>query len=353
MKIIVVLVCASLALAAGRKSSGKPDASSRKTRQQYAAHEDASSAPAYVDYGTYEYGGLSDAALASLSAHYADAAAAAASSSAHRQRQVGFSAGGGLVSIARGAADQAHNSVANQQSAAGQAAYVAKNQLAQSAAQSAATAAAALAGKQVILLGLEQQSRDAHVAVDGEKMQLQQAQRSATAAQNAAQQAAHQLQVVTAAMNAAQATSDHAAQSAAEAAAELAAQTTMVGQAKARAQTIDEQLASARVDFEATQAASEKAAAAAQQAQNNAAAAAAHAAEAAAQASANQISSLPTLPIDSHETHAHPAAGTSPAAHQLYALPPGQHENSLLTVATAPHASSPLLADSYDYKEYY
>lgn len=57
------------------------------------------------------------------------------------------------MSIAQGAANQAHSAIANQFAAADQAAYVAKNQIAQSAAQSAATAQAALAGKQVILSG--------------------------------------------------------------------------------------------------------------------------------------------------------------------------------------------------------
>lgn len=344
MKVLIILACASLALGAPGRKPAKQE--TRKPREQFGGQ--------YADYGTYEYGGLADIAeVPSLPAHYVDAAPSATYGAAAPPRlqhaparHVGFSAGGGLVSIARGAADQAHNSVTNQHSAAGQAAYVAKNQLAQSAAQSAATAAAALAGKQVILAGLEQQSRDAHVAVDGEKMQLQQAQRAATAAQNSAQQAAHQLQVVTAAMNAAQATSDHAAQAAAEAAAELAAQTTMVGQAKARAQTIDEQLAAARIDFEATQAASDKAAASAQQAQNNAAAAAAHAAESAALASANQVSSLPEpLPVESHPAVSHPAG---PSGHELLALQHQQH-NSLVSSVSA----APLLADSYDYKEYY
>lgn len=348
MKLFVILACASLALAAPGKKSSKGE--SRKPREHYVSP--------YADYGAYEYAGLAELPLLS-SQHYGDAAPSASygSGASHAglahghhglSRHVGFSAGGGLVSIARGAADQAHNSVANQHSAAGQAAYVAKNQLAQSAAQSAATAAAALAGKQVILAGLEQQSRDAHVAVDGEKMQLQQAQRAATAAQNSAQQAAHQLQVVTAAMNAAQATSDHAAQAAAEAAAELAAQTSMVGQAKARAQTIDEQLAATRLDFEATRAASEKAAAAAQLAQNNAAAAAAHAAEAGAHATANQVSSLPAFPVDSHETDSHEVVAhpSAPHGHELQLQ---HHHNSILTTVPA----APLHSDSYDYKEYY
>lgn len=81
-----------------------------------------------------------------------------------------------------------------------------------------------------------------------------------------------------AALNAAQATSDHAAQSAAEAAGELAAQIAMVGAAKQRLQALFEQLRGVRIDFDATQAAAQKAAAAAQLAQQNAAEAAAAAA---------------------------------------------------------------------------
>ncbi|XP_053984553.1 translation initiation factor IF-2-like [Hylaeus volcanicus] len=191
----------------------------------------------------------------------------------------GFSVGGPLASIAKGAADEAHTQLSNQQTAAGQAAYVAKNTLAQAASQSAATAAAALAGKQIVVQGLEQQSRDAHVAVDGENLQLQQAVRAASAARTTAKQAMHQLQVITAALNAAQTTVDRASQAAAEAAAELAAQTTMLGQAKARAESVDEQLTSARLDYETTQSAAQKAANAAAAAQNNAAAAAAQVAD--------------------------------------------------------------------------
>ncbi|XP_076235696.1 uncharacterized protein LOC143180055 [Calliopsis andreniformis] len=197
-------------------------------------------------------------------------------------RKPGQSVGGPLVSIAKGAAEQAHTQLSNQQNAAGQAAYEAKNTLAQAAVQSAATAAAALAGKQIVVQGLEQQSRDAHVAVDGEQLQLQQAERSANAARTTAKQAMQQLQVIQAALNSAQSTSDRAAQAAAEAAAELAAQTTMLGQAKARAETLDEQLTAARLDYESTQAAAQKAATAAAAAQNNAAAAAAHVADNAA-----------------------------------------------------------------------
>lgn len=70
---------------------------------------------------------------------------------------------------------------------------MAKNTLAQSAAQASATAQAALAGKQVLLSGLEQQVRDAKVGLQGEEMQLQQAKRAAQAAANAAQQAMHQV----------------------------------------------------------------------------------------------------------------------------------------------------------------
>ncbi|XP_029176531.1 late embryogenesis abundant protein, group 3-like [Nylanderia fulva] len=243
----------------------------------------------YVDHGAPALG------LIDSNSHVETAPVRVIAASSHRSSLIrpGYSVGGPLASIAKGAADQAHTQLNQQPAAAGQAAYVAKNTLAQAAAQSAATAAAALAGKQIILMGLEQQFRDANVAVDGETQQLQQAQRAATAARNAAQQAMHQVQVITTALNAAQATAEHAAQAAAEAAAELAAQTTMVGQAKARVETIAEQLAAARLDFETTQAAAQKAANAAQAAQNNAAAAAAHAANtAAAAATANHPVSL-------------------------------------------------------------
>ncbi|XP_015120265.1 general transcriptional corepressor CYC8 [Diachasma alloeum] len=280
----------------------------------------------------------------------------------------GFSVGGGLVSIARGSADQARTALGSQHSAAGQAAYVAKNQLAQSAAQSAATANAAFAGKQIIFLGLQQQSADAHTAVDGEKRQLEQAARAAQAARNAAQQAMHQVQVITAALNAAQATQDHAAQAAAEAAAELAAQTTMLGQAKARAQSIDEQLEAARIDFEATQSARDKAQAAAQQAQNNAAAAAAHAAESAAvnhpqlsvaeEEDGHHTAVAAKLQADSHEELAHPQAYLPPPQYEDV-----DHEQTLLIHRNSLQSAPPALfqahqgahdhADEYDYKGYY
>lgn len=48
--------------------------------------------------------------------------------------KIGYSAGSGLRSIAQGSADQANNAVQNQPIAANQAAYVAKNTLAQAAA---------------------------------------------------------------------------------------------------------------------------------------------------------------------------------------------------------------------------
>ncbi|XP_026332113.1 uncharacterized protein LOC113239356 [Hyposmocoma kahamanoa] len=192
----------------------------------------------------------------------------------------GYSRGSGLRTIAVGSANQAKTALGNQAAAAYQAAYVAKNTLAQSAAQASATAQAALAGKQVILSGLEQQVRDAKVALQGEEMQLQQAKRSAQAAAQAAQQAMHQVNVIQAALNAAQATSENANEAASQAAGELGAQTAMVGAARQRLHTLQEQLHGVRIDFEATQTAARKAQAAAQQAQANAAAAAAKAAAA-------------------------------------------------------------------------
>ncbi|KYQ55844.1 hypothetical protein ALC60_05125 [Trachymyrmex zeteki] len=284
-----------------------------KTKKQILDHE-------VVDGYELQYAGAPELGLLESNSHYIETAPViAVAASGHRGShllQPGYSVGGPLASIAKGAADQAKTQLNQQPSAAGQAAYVAKNTLAQAAAQSAATAAAALAGKQIIVMGLEQQSRDAYVAVDGEKQQLQQAQRAAAAAKNAAQQAMHQVQVITTALNAAQATAEHASQAAAEAAAELAAQTTMVGQAKARAEMIAEQLAAARLDFETTQAAAQKAANAAQAAQSNAAAAAAHA--------------------------AHTAAATAAANHQA-----SLHDEERLGLVNA------LPLDAYDYKSYH
>lgn len=106
---------------------------------------------------------------------------------------VGYSIGSGLVSIAQGAADQANTAIQNQHEAGGQAAFQAKNSLAQNAAAAAATAQAALAGKQVIVNNLEQQVRDAQGQVASESQQLTQAQRAAAATQQAAQHAQAQV----------------------------------------------------------------------------------------------------------------------------------------------------------------
>lgn len=117
-------------------------------------------------------------------------------SSAYTRRNrhgVGYSIGSGLVSIAQGAADQANTAIKNQQVAGGQAAFQAKNSLAQNAAAAAATAQAALTGKQVIVNNLEQQVRDTQGQVTSEAQQLTQAQRAAAATQNAAQQAQAQV----------------------------------------------------------------------------------------------------------------------------------------------------------------
>ncbi|GBP28915.1 hypothetical protein EVAR_93560_1 [Eumeta japonica] len=240
----------------------------------------------------------------------------------------GFSRGSGLRTIAQGSANQAKTALGNQDAAGHQAAYVAKNTLAQSAAQASATAQAALAGKQVILSGLEQQVRDAKVALQGEEMQLQQAQRSAQAAAQAAQQAMHQVNVIQAALNAAQATSENANEAASQAAGELGAQTAMVGAARQRLHSLQEQLHGVRIDFEATQAAARKAQAAAQQAQANAAAAAAKAAAAG-------------LSAKSHHDVAHedtkPRAVESP---QAIALPLHPHANRIVTTQHKPSVTA-------------
>lgn len=97
------------------------------------------------------------------------------------------------MNIAQGAAIQTENFEKSQPAAAAQAAYVAKNRLGQSAGLSAATAAAAFAGKQIIYRGLQQQAYNAHRALESEKLQLQQAQRAATAAAHSARQAMHQV----------------------------------------------------------------------------------------------------------------------------------------------------------------
>ncbi|CAH2054964.1 unnamed protein product, partial [Iphiclides podalirius] len=214
------------------------------------------------------------------SASHYDAYISDVKAAASGDSKKGYSRGSGLRTIAVGSANQAKTALGNQAAAAYQAAYVAKNTLAQSAAQASATAQAALAGKQVILSGLEQQVRDAKVGLQGEEMQLQQAKRAAQSAAQAAQQAMHQVNVIQAALNAAQATSENANEAASQAAGELGAQTAMVGAARQRLHTLQEQLHGVRIDFEATQAAARKAQAAAQQAQANAAEAAAKAAAA-------------------------------------------------------------------------
>lgn len=97
-----------------------------------------------------------------------------------------------------------------------------------------------------MLQGLEQQNIEGRQALEGELAQLQQAKRSAKAAQQSAAQSLNHVSVLQAALNNAQTASEHAQQSATEAAAELASQTAMVGTAKNRVETIEEQLHSAR-----------------------------------------------------------------------------------------------------------
>nr|XP_022915572.1 uncharacterized protein LOC111425652 [Onthophagus taurus] len=190
-------------------------------------------------------------------------------------KKEGASVGAGLRSIAQGSAQQAHNAVQNQHLAASQAAYVAKNTLAQAAAGASATAQAALAGKQILLQGLEQQVRDAKVALEGERQQLRQAERAADAAQKASRQAAQHVNVLQAASNVAQAASEQANRAAAEAAGELAAQESMVGSAEQRLEQLTDQLKGVLIDFRATRHAAANAEQAAREAQNNAARAAA------------------------------------------------------------------------------
>lgn len=131
--------------------------------------------------------------------------------------------------------------------------------MAQHAYQASATAQAALAGKQVLLEGLEQQNLEAHQALEREIQQLQQAKRSAKASKQSAEQALNHVAVLTSALNNAQIASEHAQQSATEAAAELASQTSMVGSAKKKVEELEEHLHRARIDFEATKSAAEKA----------------------------------------------------------------------------------------------
>ncbi|XP_068152572.1 uncharacterized protein CG45076 [Drosophila tropicalis] len=188
-----------------------------------------------------------------------------------------FLSDNGLRSIAKGSADQAISAVASQNAAGKQASYVAKNTLAQAAAQAAGTAVAVLKGKEVLLKRLEDQSVEAHKAMENELTQLQQAKRSAKAAQYAAQQAINHVSVLTAALNNAQASSELAQKAASEAAAELASQIDMVAQAKAKLEYAETHAYAARLDYEETRDAAEKATLSAQEAQLNANDAALHA----------------------------------------------------------------------------
>ncbi|KAH8250866.1 hypothetical protein KR038_000505, partial [Drosophila bunnanda] len=189
----------------------------------------------------------------------------------------GYLADNGLRSIAKGSADQALSAVASQNAAGKQASYVAKSTLAQAAAQAAGTAVAVLKGKEVLLRRLEDQSVEAHKAMENELTQLQQAKRSAKAAQYAAQQAINHVSVLTAALNNAQSASELAQKAASEAAAELASQIDMVAQAKAKLEHAESHAYAARLDYEETRDAAEKATLSAQEAQLNANDAAIHA----------------------------------------------------------------------------
>ncbi|KAH8278758.1 hypothetical protein KR018_008898, partial [Drosophila ironensis] len=188
-----------------------------------------------------------------------------------------YLADNGLRSIAKGSADQAISAVASQNAAGKQASYVAKSTLAQAAAQAAGTAVAVLKGKEVLLRRLEDQSVEAHKAMENELTQLQQAKRSAKAAQYAAQQAINHVSVLTAALNNAQSASELAQKAASEAAAELASQIDMVAQAKSKLEHAESHAYAARLDYEETRDAAEKATLSAQEAQLNANDAALHA----------------------------------------------------------------------------
>ncbi|XP_017008109.2 uncharacterized protein CG45076 [Drosophila takahashii] len=189
----------------------------------------------------------------------------------------GYLADNGLRSIAKGSADQALSAVASQNAAGKQASYVAKSTLAQAAAQAAGTAVAVLKGKEVLLHRLEDQSVEAHKAMENELTQLQQAKRSAKAAQYAAQQAINHVSVLTAALNNAQSASELAQKAASEAAAELASQIDMVAQAKSKLEHAESHAYAARLDYEETRDAAEKATLSAQEAHLNANDAALHA----------------------------------------------------------------------------
>ncbi|XP_039964260.1 uncharacterized protein LOC120777170 [Bactrocera tryoni] len=189
----------------------------------------------------------------------------------------GYSIGSGLRSIAQGSANQAYTAVANQHAAAKQAAFIAKNTLAQAASQAAATAQAALAGKKVILQELEQQAAESQRSLSRELEQLKSAKIAAQLAQQTAQSANHHVSVLIAAVNNAKSLAEQAEQATSEVANQLASQSSMVGQAKSRVEQVEEQLKQARIDYEATKEATLKAASSAAEAQVNASKAAAHA----------------------------------------------------------------------------
>ncbi|XP_075145918.1 uncharacterized protein LOC142220597 [Haematobia irritans] len=239
-------------------------------RQTHASHYEA------VQYDPEHYGGGDHVSVSSGGSYLVD---------------------NGLRSIAKGSADQANSAVASQNAAGKQAAYIAKSTLAQAAVQAAGTAVAVLKGKEVLLHRLEEQSAEAHKAMQSELTQLQQAKRSAKAAQYSAQQALQHVSVLTAALNNAQAASELAQKSASEAAAELASQIDMVAQAKAKLEQVESQLYTARLDYEETRDAAEKATHSAQEAQLNANDAGLHANVELSEASA----SVAVLPIGIHD----------------------------------------------------
>lgn len=200
------------------------------------------------------------------------------SSSVHgSSSKAGYSLGSGLRSIAQGSANQAYSAVASQHAAAKQAAFLAKNSLAQAASQAAATAQAALQGKQVLLQELELQAAEAQRALSRELSQLKAAKVATKLAQQTAQAAINHVSVLTAAVNNAKAVAEHAEQTSSEVSNQMATQSSMVGQAKSRLEQLEEQLKQASIDYEATKEAALKAASAAAEAQVNASKAAAHA----------------------------------------------------------------------------
>jgi Protein of unknown function (DUF745) len=150
----VVLVCTAVLV--GNASAGRSKLLKKKDydyEYEYngagvGGHPAADAGPSYASAG---------ASYESPASHYGGGGGSAK----------GYSAGSGLRSIAQGSADQASSAVENQHAAAKQAAFVAKNTLAQAASQAAATAQAALVGKQVLLASLEQQSLEAHQALEG------------------------------------------------------------------------------------------------------------------------------------------------------------------------------------------